>query len=65
VSQLFDERMQFSEDKDAEKKEKLVKFYENAGFKKCVIQGSKKEFVCNMDSQIPGTLHFYDLKQES
>jgi hypothetical protein len=65
VSQVFDERMQFSEDKDAAKKEKLVKFYENAGFQKCIIQGSKKEFMCNMDSQIPGILHFSDLKQES
>jgi hypothetical protein len=65
VSQLFDEKMQFNEVKDAAKKQKLVRFYEKAGFKKCVIQGSKKEFMCNFQSQVPGLLHFYDLKHES
>ena len=58
VSQIYDERMQFTEVKDTAKKQKLVKFYENAGFQKCIIQGSKKEFMCNFQSQVPGLLHF-------
>jgi hypothetical protein len=65
VSQIYDERMQFTEVKDTAKKQKLVKFYENAGFRNCIIQGSKLHFMCNFQSQVIGMLHFSDLKKES
>ncbi len=60
VAQVFHERMQFREINDADKIEKLERFYENAGFRKCIIQGSNNTFMCNLQSQVPGMVHFCD-----
>lgn len=60
ITQLKSEKFQLKEEKSADKVEKLIKFYEKCGLKRCRIQGSDKLFLCNWQFHAPGYLSFID-----